>query len=240
MPRIRLRVLPFGVPGVTMEQRPSTTPPETTQVALQREVQQREGTRLMMLFFFFAMLAVLAVVRQVLGCESMQGWALGARVALLFIGIMYCTRNLQTVSTADAAGRLLGERYWLSTAVFELALVLVMILATELLSARDDIQDLGAPILMMVPLLVMLSVMRLRPRITLWTALVAALFHAGLSLWTFFRVSVPLSELPTLLSYAVLLVMIGIAGWFVSSEMRALLLGRLEDRRRSSANADDA
>jgi hypothetical protein len=106
-----------------------------------------------------------------------------------------------------------------------------MIMATELLSARDDIQDLSAPILMLVPLLVVLSLLRLHPRTTLWTALVAAIFHAGLSLWTFFRVGVPLSELPTLLSYAVLLVMIGIAGWLVASEFRAMMLDRVERRR---------
>ena len=203
---------------------------ESLQVALQREVQQREGTRLMMLFFFFAMLAVLAVVRQVLGCDSMQGWTLGSRVALLFVGILYCTRMLQVVSAADAAGRLLAERYWVTTAVFELALVLAMITATELLSARDDIMDLSAPILMMVPLLVVLSVLRLRPGVTLWTALGAAIFHAGLSLWTFFRTGTPLSELPTLLSYAVLLVMIGIAGWLVASEFRSMMLGRVRTR----------
>ena len=38
----------------------------------------------------------------------------------------------------------------------------------------------------------MLSLLRLRPRTTLWTALVAAIFHARLSLWTFFRVAVQL------------------------------------------------
>ena len=204
---------------------------ESLQAALQREVQRREGTRLMMLFFFFAMLAMLAVVRQVVGCDSMQGWTLGARVALLFVGILYCTRSLQVVSAADTAGRLLGERYWAVTTVFELVLVLGMIMATELLSARDDIQDLSAPILMMVPLLVVLSLLRLRPRTTLWTALVAAIFHAALSLWTFFRAGVPLSELPTLLSYAVLLVMIGVAGWLVASEFRSMMLDRVERRR---------
>ena len=205
--------------------------PESLQAALQREVQRREGTRLMMLFFFFAMLAMLAVVRQVVGCDSMQGWTLGARVALLFVGILYCTRSLQVVSAADTAGRLLGERYWAVTTVFELVLVLGMSMATELLSARDDIQDLSAPILMMVPLLVVLSLLRLCPRTTLWTALVAAIFHAALSLWTFFRAGVPLSELPTLLSYAVLLVMIGVAGWLVASEFRAMMLDRVERRR---------
>jgi len=213
---------------------------ESLQAALQREVQRREGTRLMMLFFFFAMLAMLAVVRQVLGCESMQGWALGARVALLFVGILYCTRSLQVVSSADTQGRLLGERYWVVTAVFELVLVLGMLTATELLSARDDIQDLSAPILMMVPLLVVLSLLRLHPRTTLCTALVAAIFHAGLSLWTFFRLRVPVSELPTLLSYAVLLVMIGVAGWLVASEFRAMMLDRVERKRATPTEPDDA
>lgn len=210
------------------------------QELLQREVQRREGTRLMMLFFFFAMLAVLAVLRQVVGCESMQGWTLGSRVALLFIGILYCTRSLQTVNAADTEGRALGERYWVITAAFELALVLSMIVATELLSARDDIQDLSAPILMMIPLLVVLSVLRLRPRATLWTALIGAIFHAGLSLWTFFRAGVPVSELPTLLSYAALLVMIGIAGWLVSSEFKAMMLDRIEAVRRSQSGPNNA
>jgi succinate dehydrogenase hydrophobic anchor subunit len=126
------------------------------------------------------------------------------------------------------------------TAVFELVLVLGMIMATELLSARDDIQDLSAPILMMVPLLVVLSVLRLHPRTTLWTALVAAIFHAGLSLWTFVRAGVPVSELPTLLSYAVLLVMIGVAGWLVASEFRAMMLDRVERKRATPTEPDNA
>ena len=213
---------------------------ENPTVALQREVQGREATRLMMLFFFFAMLAMVAVVRQVLGCESMQGWTLGSRVALLFLGVLYCTRCLQVVSAADAAGALLRERYWLFTAAFELLLVLGMITATELLSAREDVQDLSAPILMMIPLLVVLSVLRLRPRVTLWTALIGAAFHASLSLWTFFRLGLERSELPTLLSYAVLLVMIGIAGWLVSSEMRGMMLDRVERRRRAPWKRDSA
>jgi amino acid transporter len=161
-------------------------------------------------------------------------------VALLFVGILYCTRSLQVVSSADTQGRVLGERYWVVTAMFELAVVLAMLTATELLSARDDIQDLSAPILMMVPLLVVLSLLRLRPRTTLWTALVAAIFHAGLSLWTFFRLGVPMSELPTLLSYAVLLVMIGVAGWLVASEFRAMMLDRVERKRATPTEPDDA
>ena len=215
-----------------MTSNPEPSTPDSLQAALQREVQRREGTRLMMLFFFFAMLAMLAVVRQVVGCESMQGWALGARVALLFVGILYCTRMLQVVNAADTGGRVLEQRYWLSTAIFELMLVLAMVTATELLSARDDIQDLSAPILMMIPLLVVLSVLRLRPRATLWTALIGGIYHAGLSLWTFFRAGVSVSELPTLLSYAALLFMIGIAGWLVSSEFRSMMLDRV-DRKRS-------
>ncbi len=62
---------------------------ESLQAALQREVQRREGTRLMLLFFFFALLAMLAVVRKVRGCDSMQGWTLGSRVVLLFVA--FCT-----------------------------------------------------------------------------------------------------------------------------------------------------
>lgn len=214
---------------------PAHIPSETADAALRREVQTREGTRLMMLFFFFAMLAIFAVVRQVVGCDSMQGWALGSRVALLFVGVLYCMRSLQVVSAAESKGRLLTLAYWRVTASIELLLVLAMITATEWLSSRNDIQDLGAPILMMIPLIVVLSILRLRPRMTLWTALGGAGFHAGLSVWTFVRTGTSFSELPTLLSYAVLLVMIGIAGWLVSFEMRAMMLGRIEQRQRDAA-----
>lgn len=220
-----------------MATEPTQTMPEAPDAALRRDVQTREGTRLMMLFFFFAMLAIFAVVRQVVGCDAMQGWALGARVALLFLGVLYCMRSLQVVSAAESRGRLLSQAYWRITASFELVLVLAMIAATEWLSTRNDIQDLSAPILMMIPLLVVLSILRMRPRMTLWMALAGAMFHAGLSVWTFFRTGVPFSELPTLLSYAVLLVMIGIAGWLVSFEMRAMMLGRIERRQRDAARS---
>jgi type IV secretory pathway TrbD component len=60
--------------------------PNSTSAAIRRQVQNRESLRLTMLFALLAILAVLSSVRRVLGDETLQGGALGARIALLMAG----------------------------------------------------------------------------------------------------------------------------------------------------------
>lgn len=201
-----------------------------------REVQQLEQARLAMLFFFFALLAVLALVRRLLGCESMQGTALAARLALLGVGIFYCARTMHVANRANTEGVVLGQRYWTLTAATELVLVLGMIVAAELLTQRDAIEDLGAPVLLMVPLLIVLSIVRLRPRQTMVIGLVSALVHAGLALVTFLKLDLPRAGMPTIFTYSVLMAMSGFAGSFVSTELRKVVRGA----RRAMLRADAA
>ena len=200
---------------------------------VRREVQQLEQARVAMLFFFFALLAVLALVRRLVGCEAMQGTALVARLTLLGVGIFYCARTMHVVNRANNQDQVLGARYWSVTAAIELALVLGMIAAAEILTRRDSIEDLGAPVLLMVPLLIVLSVVRLRPKQTLLTGLVAAVVHAGLAVTMFIRLKAPLSGMPTILTYSVLMAMSGLAGSFVSGELLKVVRGAKRERLRA-------
>lgn len=221
-----------------MTETPASNQPNALDAAIdgevRREIQQVEQARVAMLFFFFALLAVLALVRRLLGCEAMQGTALGARLALLGVGIFYCARAMYVVNKANNEDRTLANRYWLVTAAIELALVLGMIVAAELLTQRDGIEDLGAPVLLMVPLLIVLSVVRLRPTQTLVAGLLAAAVHGGLAVWAFVRLNAPLTGLPTVLTYSVLMAMSGFAGSFVSSELLKLVRGAKRERVRGS------
>jgi len=224
--------------GRTMSDTPETTLASvdaSVETELRREIQQLEQVRLAMLFFFFALLAILALVRRLLGCEAMQGTALAARLTLLGVGIFYCARAMHVANRANNGQRMLGSRYWTVTAAIELLLVLGMIVAAELLTQRDAIEDLGAPVLLMVPLLIVLSVVRLRPTQTLVAGLVSAAVHASLAVAAFVKLKAPLSGLPTVLTYSVLMAMSGFAGSFVAGELLKVVRGIKREHSRAAA-----
>ncbi len=204
--------------------------PETPSARIDRlireEVQRREQTRLILLFFFFAVLAVLSLVRQLLGCESMQGATLVWRLSLLSGGLVYCMRMLYVLGKANGAGRSLGGGYWHGTNLFELLLVLTMIGVNELYTPPSrSIDDLSAPVTLLIPLLIVLSVMRLRPRMTLWTGLIGASFHAALAFFAYMKSDEKPTILPTLFTFSVMIIILGVAGSAVSSELLNLARG---------------
>jgi serine phosphatase RsbU (regulator of sigma subunit) len=79
---------------------------------------------------------------------------------------------------------------------------------------------LSAPALLVLPLVVLLSVLRLRPTFTLWTGLSGAAAHAVLAGRTYAITDADPSTIPVLFSYAVLLAMSGVAGAMVARRVR--------------------
>jgi hypothetical protein len=207
--------------------------PDPTLAAIRRQVQNREPLRLTMLFAFFAMLAVLSLVRRVLGDETLQGGALAARIGLLIGGIFYCAKCIQIVTRENEAGRALGNRFWSTTAAIEMALVVAMFVANQFFCELDEaVEQLGSPIVLMIPLLIALWVTRLRPRTTLVAGCVAAAVHAGIAIWVFFRTESAAVVLPTILSYAVMIVLSAIAGSSAATDLLSLTRAIREDRDR--------
>ncbi|MFZ4722495.1 MAG: hypothetical protein ACOYMI_05025 [Phycisphaerales bacterium] len=211
----------------------NTSQPDPTLVEIRRQVQNREPLRLTMLFAFFAMLAVLSLVRRVLGDETLEGGALAARIGLLIGGVFYCAKCIQIVTRENEAGRALGNRFWSTTAAVEMALVVAMFVANQFFCDLDQaIEQLGSPIVLMIPLLIALWVTRLRPRTTLVAGCVAAAVHAGIAIWVFFRTGSAAVVLPTILSYAVMIVLSAIAGSSAATDLLALARAIREDRGR--------
>lgn len=207
--------------------------PESTLVAIRRQVQNREPLRLTILFAFFAMLAVLSLVRRVLGDETLQGGALAARIGLLIGGIFYCAKSIQVVTRENEVGRSLGDRFWSTTAAIEMALVVAMFVANQFFcDPTESIEQLGSPIVLMIPLLIALWVTRLRPRTTLVAGCLAAAVHAGITVWVFFRSGSQPVVLPTILSYAVMIVLSAIAGSSAATDLLSLARAMREDRDR--------
>ena len=198
-------------------------PSDPTSAAIRRQVQKREPLRLTMLFALFAMLAVISLIRRVLGDETLQGGALSARIGLLIAGIFYCAKCIQTVTRENEAGRSLGDRFWSTTAGIEMALVVAMFVANQFFCEPSEaIAQLGSPIVLMIPLLIALWVTRLRPRTTLVAGCLAAVVHAGVAVLVFFRSGSQPIVLPTILSYAVMIVLSAVAGSSAAADLLSL------------------
>lgn len=207
--------------------------PDPALVAIRRQVQNREPLRLTMLFALFAMLAVISLIRRVLGDETLQGGALSARIGLLICGIFYCAKSIQTVTRENEAGRSLGNRFWSTTAAIEMALVVAMFAANQIFcEPEESIEQLGSPIVLMIPLLIALWVTRLRPRTTMVAGCLAAAVHAGVAVWVFFRSGSQPVVLPTILSYAVMIVLSAVAGSSAAADLLSLARALHQDRER--------
>ncbi|MFM7808325.1 MAG: hypothetical protein ACKPEA_10425, partial [Planctomycetota bacterium] len=97
---------------------------------------------------------------------------------------------------------------------------------------NESIEQLGSPIVLMIPLLIALWVTRLRPRTTLVAGCLAAVVHAGVAVWVFFRSGSQPVVLPTILSYAVMIVLSAVAGSSAATDLLSLAREVREGRDR--------
>jgi serine phosphatase RsbU (regulator of sigma subunit) len=197
---------------------PTPSQPEFSSFNLR--VQQSEQARLVLFIGVLLSLAALITVRRMAGGITMNSpvywWTLG----LLGIGLAYELLAFYTTSRANAAGRLVGELHWRLNAAIEIGLAIGMLLILHLLSPQGPVTALSAPALLVLPLVVLLSVLRLRPTFTLWTGLSGAAAHAVLAGRTYAITDADPSTIPVLFSYAVLLAMSGVAGAMVARRVR--------------------
>ena len=82
------------------------------------------------------------------------------------------------------------------------------------------IAALSAPPLLLLPLVVLLSVLRMRPAFTLWTGLFAALFHLLLASRAMAVTASPPEARPVYFAYSGILALVAVSGMFVSRQVR--------------------
>ena len=182
--------------------------------------QRSEQARVRLVIAALLALIALALVRRLLGGLVMSSpvfwWTLG----LLVIGLAYEAWVLLVTTWANAEGWLIGETRWRLNAAFETTLAIGLLVISHLLSPRGEVAALSAPPLLVLPLLVLLSVLRLRPAFTLWTGLAGAAAHAVLAVRAYAVDTHDPSTLPVYLSYAVLLAITGASGALVARRVR--------------------
>ena len=110
---------------------------------------------------------------------------------------------------AERAGELLSESFWRINALIELAAPLTLLTAYQVFATEGRVAGLSAPALLVVPVILMLSVLRLKPNYTLVLGAIAAAAHLALALVCIARDRPHASFVPIILTYPVLLLVCG-------------------------------
>lgn len=180
-------------------------------------------------------LAALITLRRWTGGVVMNSpvywWTLG----LLGVGLLYESWMYLATKRASAAGTVIGEARWRLNAAVEVGLAVGLLVILHILSPQGPLTALSAPALLVLPLVVLLSVLRLRPKFTLWTGIAGAAAHAVLAGRTYVVTDAEASTLPVLFSYAVLLVLIGVAGALVASRVRGYVEAAVREAAATAA-----
>jgi HD-GYP domain-containing protein (c-di-GMP phosphodiesterase class II) len=181
--------------------------------------QRSEAARVRIVIGVLLALAVLASLRRVTGGLVMNSPVFWWQLGLILFGLAYEVWVLVMTTRANTAGRLIGEFRWRANAVIETTIAIGLLLISHLFSPRGEVAALSAPPLLVLPLLTLLSILRLRPGFAFWTGFFGAAAHAALAVHTYMT-EADTTRLPVYLSYAVLLTITAAAGSLVARRVR--------------------
>lgn len=141
-------------------------------------------------------------------------------LAVLAAGTAYHALTWVQLNRWAREGRLTGQWRWFVGAAVDLLVPAGMLLILHLHSPRGPIAALSAPAMLLLPLVILLSVLRLDAMYSLGIGVMAALIHLGLMVSTVARTHVDHHHVPVLASYAVYLVITGIAAAVIAHRCR--------------------
>ncbi len=142
-------------------------------------------------------------------------------LALLSFAILFQVFVVFEASRRLKSGRPPPKWRWLVSVVVDVAIPITALTLLHLLSPRGTYAALSTPGLLGIPLVTMLSILRLKPRISLWTGLAGAAAHAALTTHAIGTASIDTHLWPMLYSYSVFLAFTAVAAWVVATQARA-------------------
>lgn len=177
------------------------------------------------------------VFRHVTGGKIMQGETYVLRLVLLGAVAAYALALLRMVRRANARQELLPAWTWLASAVIEALYPSLAVLIVLLSGHTGPFEGLTAPALLLYPIMIVLSILRMRPALCAVSGVLCAVGHAGLFALAAHRSPTPPApgDWPVLLSYPIYLAIAGAAAALVSFEVRKYFRSSLreaEARRR--------
>lgn len=169
----------------------------------------------------------------------MQGAGFTARLIVLGAGAVYAAMTMLVVRRAEGRDKLLPSFFWVGTAVVESAIPSLNIITLLLYARIEHVNALAAPAMIVYFLFTILSVLRLRPALSLLAGGLSAVQHAGIVIYTLTNGSSGDPGLiPFYLSYSVLILIGGVCAAVVSAEIRKHVHAGLREANARAELAD--
>ena len=178
---------------------------------------------------FFICLLGFGVRRALGGAVMTTNGVFYPAAVILLLAVLYECYALWRTRRASALHRLIAPWRWQANAVLELAVPALILTILHFYSPRGEYAALSGPSILLFPLIILVSILRLRPRFTLLTGCGAALVHWSLGLHAVATGAVPEHHGPVVLSYGVLLLLIGFAGAGVARAVRRYVIEAVDE-----------
>lgn len=207
------------------------TPPSiTASEVFQYRAQRSEALRALLMCAVFLALLVALFARRLSGEAVMASDAMFyPRLAVTVAAIVVELGLWAWISKANRQSTLMPSWLWVGTAIFELAVPTAMMAIAYVASPRGAYASLTAPPLLVFPIVILMSVLRLRPMFTLYIGLGSAAVH-----WTLVAMSIRSggvsAEFQTvLLTYGLALALTGVMGAIVTAAARRYVIESVEE-----------
>lgn len=206
------------------------TPSITGSESFRLRIQRSEGYRAGLMLAVYASLALMLIARRIEGGTYIaQTKVLVPTLGVVLAAMVYEALYLRALMASMRKGVLLPQWRLDATALVELAGPAAVMAILHYWSERGDFFALSAPAIMVFPITIMLSVLRLRPLTTLWLGVGAGVFHIILVLDAMRHDQFRSNQSTALLSFGVLLAMTGVAGMVVTRAVRRYVAEAVEE-----------
>lgn len=193
----------------------------TSSVGFRARLLRSEQLRAWLLGGVWGVALVAAVVRNRVGGAMMSVRPLFVLtcvvlgVAIVFQGVVIreCRRYLAT-------GALAPSWKWKLSAVVDVGVPVLALAVLHVYSPKGSAVALSAPAMLGIPLVTLLSVLRLKPVVSLLTGVGGAAAHTVLVAHAVRRGGLEAGMVPMYFTYSLFLAVGGVAGWIVAREMR--------------------
>jgi hypothetical protein len=199
----------------------STTPTATCDESLGRAMQRSEGIRITLIVMVLVVSGGVVWLRRALH-DSVLHNAFTPAIAILGVTAAYVVLSIVIIRRANARNTLLPSWLWAAGAVFESFIPTAAIFLLQEYSTVPRLESIAAPAILLYGVVIVASILRLRPWLSLLSGGACAVGHLGLvvMLVTVLGEQLPSHSLPFLFSYPVLLVLTGVMAALVSREVR--------------------
>ena len=181
--------------------------------------QRSEGQRLVIWLIVLVTIIAVTLMRRWLGGVVMSDdHIFYPYITVLLVAAVVQVLLIIILRRANRSGTLLPGWIWRASAIFDVTVAAALLVVAAFFSPRGAVPALSSPVILMIPLVVLLSVMRLRPNFTLYTGLAGAAVHLLLAIRAVAAADAAFD--PVYFAYSIVLVLTAVAGWFVARAVR--------------------